>query len=134
MESYCNMNSSNNIYIQPAGTLLADTPQKPNHTEKEFLHMKSLFEQLGGTYHEENGYLIPDLPQDRQNPNRPPQMMQNNRGRNMNVECACKTIPKPNCHQDKRKSRPYKIYIAWGLLNLKITYTYSLLVHCLQGT
>ena len=23
--------------------------------------MKSLFEQLGGTYHEENGYLIPDL-------------------------------------------------------------------------
>ncbi len=22
---------------------------------------KSLFEQLGGTYHEENGYLIPDL-------------------------------------------------------------------------
>jgi hypothetical protein len=41
--------------------LLADTPQKPNHTEKEFLHMKSLFEELGGTYHEENGYLIPDL-------------------------------------------------------------------------
>ena len=25
------------------------------------LQMKSLFEQLGGTYHEENGYLIPDL-------------------------------------------------------------------------
>ena len=23
--------------------------------------MKSLFEQLGGTYHEGNGYLIPDL-------------------------------------------------------------------------
>ena len=23
--------------------------------------MKSIFEQLGGTYHEENGYLIPDL-------------------------------------------------------------------------
>lgn len=23
--------------------------------------MKSLFEQLGGTYHEENGYLVPDL-------------------------------------------------------------------------
>ena len=23
--------------------------------------MKSLFEQLGGTYHNENGYLIPDL-------------------------------------------------------------------------
>ena len=23
--------------------------------------MKSLFEQLGGTYYEENGYLIPDL-------------------------------------------------------------------------
>ncbi len=23
--------------------------------------MKSLFEQIGGTYHEENGYLIPDL-------------------------------------------------------------------------
>ncbi len=23
--------------------------------------MKSLFEQLGGTYHEENRYLIPDL-------------------------------------------------------------------------
>ncbi len=23
--------------------------------------MKSLFEQLGGTYHEENGYFIPDL-------------------------------------------------------------------------
>ena len=23
--------------------------------------MTSLFEQLGGTYHEENGYLIPDL-------------------------------------------------------------------------
>ena len=23
--------------------------------------MKSLFEQLGGTYHKENGYLIPDL-------------------------------------------------------------------------
>ncbi len=23
--------------------------------------VKSLFEQLGGTYHEENGYLIPDL-------------------------------------------------------------------------
>lgn len=23
--------------------------------------MKSLFEQLGGTYHVENGYLIPDL-------------------------------------------------------------------------
>ena len=23
--------------------------------------MKSLFEQLGGTYHEEDGYLIPDL-------------------------------------------------------------------------
>lgn len=23
--------------------------------------MKSLFEQMGGTYHEENGYLIPDL-------------------------------------------------------------------------
>ena len=22
---------------------------------------KSLFEQLGGTYHEENGYFIPDL-------------------------------------------------------------------------
>ena len=22
---------------------------------------KSLFEQLGGTYHEKNGYLIPDL-------------------------------------------------------------------------
>ena len=22
---------------------------------------KSLFEELGGTYHEENGYLIPDL-------------------------------------------------------------------------
>lgn len=22
---------------------------------------KSLFEQLGGTYHEENGYLVPDL-------------------------------------------------------------------------
>ena len=41
--------------------MLADTPQKPNHTEKEFLHIKSLFEQLGGTYHEENGYLIPDL-------------------------------------------------------------------------
>jgi len=41
--------------------LLADTPQKPKHTEKEFLHMKSIFEQLGGTYHEENGYLIPDL-------------------------------------------------------------------------
>ena len=49
------------IYIQPTDTLLADTPQKPNHTEKEFLHMKSIFEQLGGTYHEENGYLIPDL-------------------------------------------------------------------------
>ena len=47
--------------MQPADTLLADTPQKPNHTEKEFLHMKSIFEQLGGTYHEENGYLIPDL-------------------------------------------------------------------------
>ena len=29
--------------------------------EKEFLHMKSLFGQLGGTYHEGNGYLIPDL-------------------------------------------------------------------------
>ncbi len=41
--------------------MLADTPQKPNHTEKQFLHMKSIFEQLGGTYHEENGYLIPDL-------------------------------------------------------------------------
>ena len=23
--------------------------------------MKSLFEQIGGTYREENGYLIPDL-------------------------------------------------------------------------
>ena len=23
--------------------------------------MKSLFEEMGGTYHEENGYLIPDL-------------------------------------------------------------------------
>ena len=23
--------------------------------------MKSIFEQLGGTYHEKNGYLIPDL-------------------------------------------------------------------------
>ena len=23
--------------------------------------MKSLFEQMGGTYHEENGYLIPNL-------------------------------------------------------------------------
>ena len=23
--------------------------------------MKSLFEEIGGTYHEENGYLIPDL-------------------------------------------------------------------------
>ena len=23
--------------------------------------MKSIFEQIGGTYHEENGYLIPDL-------------------------------------------------------------------------
>ncbi len=23
--------------------------------------MKSIFEQLGGTYHEENGYLVPDL-------------------------------------------------------------------------
>ncbi len=23
--------------------------------------MKSIFEQLGGTYHKENGYLIPDL-------------------------------------------------------------------------
>ena len=23
--------------------------------------MKSLFEQSGGTYHEENGYFIPDL-------------------------------------------------------------------------
>lgn len=23
--------------------------------------MKSIFEQLGGTYHEESGYLIPDL-------------------------------------------------------------------------
>ncbi len=23
--------------------------------------MESIFEQLGGTYHEENGYLIPDL-------------------------------------------------------------------------
>ena len=23
--------------------------------------MKSIFEQLGGTYHEENGYLIPDI-------------------------------------------------------------------------
>ncbi len=23
--------------------------------------MKPIFEQLGGTYHEENGYLIPDL-------------------------------------------------------------------------
>ena len=23
--------------------------------------MKLIFEQLGGTYHEENGYLIPDL-------------------------------------------------------------------------
>ncbi len=23
--------------------------------------MKSIFEQLGGTYHEENGYFIPDL-------------------------------------------------------------------------
>lgn len=23
--------------------------------------MKSLFEQIGGTYHEENGYVIPDL-------------------------------------------------------------------------
>jgi hypothetical protein len=41
--------------------LLADTPQKLKHTEKEFLHMKSIFEQLGGIYHEENGYLIPDL-------------------------------------------------------------------------
>jgi hypothetical protein len=40
--------------------LLADTPQKPNHTESN-LQMKSIFEQLGGTYHEENGYLIPDL-------------------------------------------------------------------------
>ena len=49
------------IYIQSADILLADTPQKPNHTEKEFLHMKSLFEQLGGTCHEENGYLIPNL-------------------------------------------------------------------------
>lgn len=28
---------------------------------KAILHMKSIFEQLGGTYHEENGYLIPDL-------------------------------------------------------------------------
>lgn len=23
--------------------------------------MKSIFEQLGGTYHGENGYLVPDL-------------------------------------------------------------------------
>ena len=28
---------------------------------KLVLMVKSLFEQLGGTYHEENGYLIPDL-------------------------------------------------------------------------
>jgi hypothetical protein len=41
--------------------LLADTPQKPNHIEKEFLHMKSLFEQLGGTYHEENGVTYTNL-------------------------------------------------------------------------
>ena len=41
--------------------MLADTSQKPNHTEKQFLHMKSIFEQLGGTYHEEDGYPIPDL-------------------------------------------------------------------------
>ncbi len=39
-------------------------------------------------------------PQDRQNPNRPPQMMQNNRGKSMNVECVCKTNPRPNCHQE----------------------------------
>lgn len=32
--------------------------------------MKSLFEQLGGTYHEENGYLIPDfrLPAEEEQP------------------------------------------------------------------
>ena len=41
--------------------MLAGTPQKPDYTEKEFLHMKSIFEQLGGTYHEENRYLILDL-------------------------------------------------------------------------
>ena len=28
---------------------------------EDYKMMKSLFEQLGGTYHEENGYLIPDL-------------------------------------------------------------------------
>ena len=43
--------------MQPANTLLANTPQKANYTEKEFLHMKSIFEQLGGTYHEENSFL-----------------------------------------------------------------------------
>ncbi|NBH15758.1 TnpV protein [Lachnospiraceae bacterium] len=32
--------------------------------------MKSIFEQLGGTYHEENGYLIPDLrlPEEKEQP------------------------------------------------------------------
>ena len=49
------------LHIQSADTLLADTSQKPNHTEKEFLHMKSLFEELGGKYERQGDYLMPCL-------------------------------------------------------------------------
>ena len=36
-------------------------PRRNQSIQKSNLHMKSIFEQLGGTYHEENGYLIPDI-------------------------------------------------------------------------
>ena len=36
-------------------------PRRNQTIQKSNLHLKSIFEQLGGTYHEENRYLIPDL-------------------------------------------------------------------------
>lgn len=37
------------------------TSWSENHYLEEKRMEKSLFEQLGGTYHEENGYRIPEL-------------------------------------------------------------------------
>lgn len=38
-------------------TLFADTSQKPKHTEEQFLHMKSIFEQLGAHIVKKKGIL-----------------------------------------------------------------------------
>lgn len=56
---------------------------------------------------------------DRQSSDRSRRMMQDNRGRSMEIECVCKAAPKSNCHQDDPMDKlgnrfpPVMAYVPW---------------------